>query len=170
MQNINLLFEEHKHLISKTIWRNRPLLTALRLEDEDVAQQLAIKMLSAIQKFNPDRSASMATHIRYSLQYEILNIKRRHKPHGIAGVPKGDRLNFLCLDYTTPDGYAVEIPTDDDVSGVEVSEMLECLSDAEAEVVDLKMQGYRIRRKAHIAALDNARRKCAVLMGACKYG
>lgn len=99
MNNLDeALYEEHKNLICRTIWRNRPLLAALRLENDDVAQQLSITMLSAIKKFDPNKSASLRVHIKHSLQYEILNMKRRHKPHGITGVPNGCRLNFHSFD------------------------------------------------------------------------
>ena len=164
-QNADILFEKHKSLINKAIWRNRPLLAALRLEDEDVAQQLAIAMLSAIRKFNPDRSASIAAHIRCSLQYEILSIKRRHKPHGVTGVPKDRRLDFLYLDNTLPDGSRYELPSNDDVTAVEFSELLESLSEPEAEAVRLKIKGYRLRRKTHTSALSAVRRKYVALYG-----
>jgi len=35
-KNIEQLYEEHKNLIGKTIWNNRALLSALRLDHEDV--------------------------------------------------------------------------------------------------------------------------------------
>ncbi len=112
------LFETHKNLIPQAIWKNHVLLKALRLEDEDVAQQLSIAMLRAIGNFNPARSSSLATHIRYALQYEILTIKRRHKPCGITGVPKGGRVSFLYLDRLMPDGGMFELPYYDDLSAV----------------------------------------------------
>jgi hypothetical protein len=115
-RNIEQLFETHKNLIKITIWKNRVLLKALRLEDDDVAQQLSIAMLKAIRNFDPERSPSLAAHIRCSLQYEILNIKRRHKPCGITGVPKGERVSFLYLDRLLPDGDRFELPVYDDFS------------------------------------------------------
>jgi hypothetical protein len=162
-QNLESLFEKHKNLINSTIRRNRPLLTALRLEDEDVAQQLAVKMLAAIRKFDPDRSESLAAHIRHSLRYEILNIKRRFNPHGITGIPKGYRPDFLYLDDALPGSCAYELPFCDDMSGLEVSELLESFTETEAEAVDLKIQGHPIRRKSHAAALNEAGRRYAEL-------
>ncbi len=49
----NKLFLQHKNLINITIRRNRRLIAALRLETDDVAQELSIKMLAAIDSFNP---------------------------------------------------------------------------------------------------------------------
>ena len=120
-KNLELLFEEHKGLINSVIWKNHPLLSALRLEFEDIAQELSIIMIKAIRKFDPDRSASLAAHIRCSLQYEILNIKRRYKPHGITGVPKSSRLNFLYLDCTPSVEDTYELTSCDDANSLEFS-------------------------------------------------
>jgi DNA-directed RNA polymerase specialized sigma subunit len=163
--DIELLYEEHKHLIRSVIWKNRPLLAALRLEDEDVSQQLAIVMLSAIHRFDPERSASLVAHIRCSLQYEILNIKRRHKPHGVTGVPKGNRLDFQYLDNILSDGSTHELPVYDDTSRLDVSELLDSLTEQETEAVDRVMRGFRHRRKIHTAALEGVRRRYTLLYG-----
>lgn len=157
--SIETLYEEHKSLINSTIRRNRPLLAALRLESEDVAQDLSIAMLSAIERFNPERSESLAAHITCSLQYEILNIKRRHKPHGITGVPKGERINFLYMDDELPNGGSYEIPSYDDTSAFEVSELLESLSEPESKVIELRTNGVYLRQKAQTATLNGVRRK-----------
>jgi hypothetical protein len=165
-ENIDQLYEEHKKLITKTIWRNRALLKALRLEDEDVSQQLAIVMLSAIRKFNPDRSSSLAAHIRYTLQYEILNIKRRHKPHGVTGIPKGVKLSFRYLGSPMPDGEVYELPHFDDTSILEVSELLQNLPTIEAEAVSMRIRGFQLKRKAHTAAIAGLRHRYAALCAA----
>jgi hypothetical protein len=165
LQNEELLFEEHKSLINSVMWKNRPLLAALRLEREDVSQQLAIAMLTAIRKFDPNRSDSLGAHIRCSLQYEILGLKRRHKPHGVKGIPGSHRADFRYLDCELPDGGIYELPAEDDMTGIELSDLFNNLSELEAEVVSLKMQGYTIRRKVHKAALDGVRRKFMELYG-----
>lgn len=99
-KNIETLFTEYEYLIGNTIRRNRPLLAALRLDEEDVKQDLSITMLSAIENFNPKLSESLVVHIKCRLQYEILNMKRNYRPHGITGVPKGERIESLYLDST----------------------------------------------------------------------
>jgi hypothetical protein len=153
------LFEEHKSLIKSVIWKNHPLLAALHLDFEDVSQQLSITMLLAIRKFDPNRSESLAAHIRCSLQYEILNIKRRHKPHGVVGIPKDFRPEFRYLAGELPDGSAYELPVDDDMTAVEVSDLFGGLSEQEAEAVTLRLHGHPVRRKAHKAALEGVQRR-----------
>ncbi len=162
-ENLEQLYEEHKKLITKTIWRNRALLTALQLEDEDVSQQLAIVMLSAIRRFDPGRSSSLAAHIRCSLQYEILNIKRRHKPHGVTGIPKGMRVGFRYIGSIMPDGAAFELPYFDDTSGLEVSKLLSDMSEIEAIAVSMRIRGFPLKRKAHTAAIAGVRQRYTAL-------
>ena len=158
-KNEETLFQEHRNLISIVIWKNRPLLSALRLEHEDVSQQLAITMLLAIRKFDPDRSASLTAHVWCSLQYEILNIKRRFKPHGVTGIPKDCKPDFLYLDRLNTDGGLHELSCDDDMTAIDFHDLFECLSDAESEAFNLKIQGFPVRRKEHAAALDGVRKK-----------
>ena len=162
-QDMNALFEEHKDLITGTIKRNRRLLVALRLEDDDMAQELAIAMLAAIRGFDPVRSESLAAHITCRLQYAILNMKRNHRPHGLTGVPGGERINFLYLNATRPNGGVCELPWVDDTSEVEVSELSNSLSTVEAEVISLREQGFQLKRKAHKEALAMARNKYSTL-------
>ena len=162
-QNENSLYEEHKNLITGVIRKNRPLLSALRLEFDDVSQHLSITLLSAIRKFDPDRSTSLAAHIRCSLQYEILNIKRRFRPHGITGVPKGYRPDFLYLDGVLTDGGVHDLPSDDDMTAIEFSELFDSLSEREDEALDMRLQGFPVRRKVHTEALDTVRHRYSVL-------
>jgi hypothetical protein len=159
LQSEELLFEEYKNLINSVMWKNRPLLSALRLEREDVSQQLSITLLSAIRKFDPSRSESLGAHIRCSLQYEILTMKRRHKPHGIKGIPGDHRPNFRYLDCELPDSGIYELPSEDDMTAIEFSDLFNSLSELETEVINLKLQGHPIRRKVHKAALEGARQK-----------
>jgi len=162
-KSIETLFEEHQNLIQSMIRRNRPLLAALHLEDEDVAQDLSIRVLSAIERFDSERSESLAAHITCSLQYEILDMKRRYKPHGVTGVPKDKRMKFLYLDAVQTDGSIYEIPSYDDTSAFEVSELLENLSEPETEILDLKIKGFCLRRKTQTEALSGVRGKYTAL-------
>ena len=84
----NMIFEANKKKIDRIIRRNAPLLIALRLEPEDVYQELAIAALQAIESFDPMRSESLEAHIWMQLQYAILTIKRRYKHHDITAMER----------------------------------------------------------------------------------
>jgi len=106
----------HK-LIWWTIHRNRCLLRALRLEDEDTYQDLAVTAIKAIDSYDPERSASLEKHVAQKLQYAILDMKRRQKPHGITRL-NGERVTVLSLD-TGDNGKIIDFPYYD---GVECDE------------------------------------------------
>jgi 2-hydroxychromene-2-carboxylate isomerase len=123
-------------------------------------------MISAIRRYDPDREVPMAAYISISLQYEILNIKRRHKPHGMTGVRQDTRLDYVYLDGILSDANLAGLSSNDDHAAVELSELLEGLSDTEAEALGMSIRGHRIRSKAHAAALERVRRKYAGLYSA----
>lgn len=93
----NQIFMENEEIITRVMRRNAPLLRALRLEWDDVYQELAVAMLNAIKTFDPARSESLRAHIWMKLQYAVLDIKRRHSPHGMTAM--GNSLSppvLLC--------------------------------------------------------------------------
>ena len=79
----NHIFMENIDLINRTLRRHRLLLYALHLELDDVYQELAIAALQAIDTYDDRRCDSITVHIWAKLQYAVLTIKRRNKPHGI---------------------------------------------------------------------------------------
>ena len=83
----NHIFMENIDLINRTLRRHRLLLYALHLELDDVYQELAIAALQAIDTYDDRRCDSITVHIWAKLQYAVLTIKRRNKPHGIMSCP-----------------------------------------------------------------------------------
>lgn len=67
-QERNALVEAHMGCIWWTINKNRRLITAAGLEDDDVFQQLAIRMIRAIENFDPDKGKDLEQHIFAQLQ------------------------------------------------------------------------------------------------------
>ncbi len=158
-QNVESLYCQHKGLIKSTIRKNRTLLTALRLEEDDVAQELSIAMLSAIEGFDSGMDVPLGAYIALKLKYAILDMKRRCKPHGITCVPHGERVSIVYLDDELPEGGTFEIPSADDTGTFEYSELLDSLSECESNVIELAARGYPIRQKAQTDALRGIRRK-----------
>lgn len=158
LKSTNELYNEFKHLIDSTIKRNYRLLAALRLERKDVAQDLAIAMMSAIDKFDPSRSESLAMHIACSLQYEIFNMKQRFKPHGMTGVPQDTCVDFIYINDDRSD-YAYGLPSNDGKNMFESSELLSGLSENEDRVLKPKLKGNRISKNRQIAIPDGVWQK-----------
>ena len=101
----NHIFMENIDLINRTLRRHRLLLYALHLELDDVYQELAIAALQAIDTYDDRRCDSITVHIWAKLQYAVLTIKRRNKPHGI----------MAC------EGFAPGVPVPGTVGGLWVS-------------------------------------------------
>ncbi len=158
-QSTAALYDNHKGLIKSTIRRNRRLLNALHLEDDDVAQELSIAMLSAIERFKPERDVPLAAYVSIKLQYAILDMKRRFKPHGVTGVPQNERLRLIRLDAERPEGGTYEVPVLDDTGVLEFTELFESLSERESNVIKMAAQGYPVKRKAQADALGCVRKK-----------
>lgn len=90
-QERNALVETHLGCIWWTINKNRRLISAAGLDDEDVFQQLAIRMIRAVENYDPDKGKDLEQHIFAQLQYEVLNCKDAAKLYGIKGAPYGAR-------------------------------------------------------------------------------
>ena len=85
-QERNALVETHLGCIWWTINKNRRLINAVGLDDEDVFQQLAIRMIRAVENYDPDKGKDLEQHIFAQLQYEVLNCKDAAKVYGIKGA------------------------------------------------------------------------------------
>ena len=96
--------------------RHRLLLYALHLELDDVYQELAIAALQAIDPYDDRRCDSITVHIWAKLQYAVLTIKRRNKPHGIMAC-EGFAPGVLSLELSEDYGYpaVAETGSDDDL-------------------------------------------------------
>ena len=153
----NKLFSEYINVLHWTIHKNRRLLRALHLENNDVFQELAIVMLKAIDGFDNTRSTSLFTHIICKLQYAVLNLRDHYKPHGITGIKRGQNVVFA---YTDNDDFTlcsdwVDLAAD----CVIATDLLRSLSNEEREAVRIRLEGRRLRRKVQKAALLTAQEK-----------
>ena len=64
----NEIFLENEGMIWRVMRHNWPLICALRLDRDDVYQELAMAALSAIDNFDPARSECIQAHIWMKLQ------------------------------------------------------------------------------------------------------
>ncbi len=155
----NEFFLKHQNLIDITIRRNRRLLAALRLETEDVVQELSIKMLKAINSFDSCRSPIIEAHILKQLQYCVLDLKRRFKPHGMTGVGRDVRPEYVYIDGVSDSGITFEIPSHDDHSIVNISDFLDGLTEHERETLNRKLEGHNPKTKRQTAVITDIRER-----------
>lgn len=154
----NDLLTENLWWVRTIISRNMLLIRALRLDYDDVFQDLCIVALKAIDNFDPNRSDSIATHVMSRMQYEIKNLKRRYIPHGMTAAKNID-IAFLSLDYQSDTGLSLDVPCEDSHSQFEVEDILTELTPAERGVLKEKMEGVYHRKKEQRALLAAASQK-----------
>lgn len=106
-QERNALVETHLGCIWWTINKNRRLINAVGLDDEDVFRQLAIRMIRAVENYDPDKGKDLEQHIFAQLQYEVLNCKDAAKVYGIKGAPYGARGLTVSLDALVESGCQI---------------------------------------------------------------
>ena len=144
----NNTFLENESMIRRVMCRNHPLIHALRLEWDDVYQELAIAALHAIDSFDPERSDCIQAHIWMQLQYAILTIKRRHRPCGITC--HGNRQpTILSLEYTEEAGFspAVDPWVEECELSPQMRQALSRLDESERRAVIAYLNGQDTKQK-----------------------
>ena len=156
----NNAFESNRHLLHGCIKRNYPLISALRLEVEDVFQDLSLRMCRSIERFDKDQCRSLPFFLYHELQHEILNMRRRHKPYGMVGVPRDTSPDVVYLDHPKADGTYWDIPAEEDFD-VSTREFIQSLPEDERTVFVRKMNGEAIKKKTERCLLASARERLA---------
>ncbi len=152
----NNLYFDYTDTIRRIMRRNRLLLYALRLEREDVFQELSIVALGAIESFDPSRSDSMETHIWMKLQYAVLDMKGNQSPGGLTAL-KGARPTIYSAEYTEELGHPLRVPINEDVDiNDRLRRALSRLEPDEREAVLLYLEGSKPRKKAEKSSFTSA--------------
>lgn len=93
----NRIVEDHLHYIDRVIRKNSRLMKAAHLDHDDVYQQLALRLIQAVEGYDPDKS-ELGAHIWAQLQYEMLNCKDAAKRYGIKDAPYNARGLVVSFD------------------------------------------------------------------------
>lgn len=86
----NAIVEEYLHIIDRVMRRNSSLIRTARVDRDDVYQELAIRLIRAVENYDPDKG-NLEQHIYAQLQYGMLNCKAPDRLYGIKGLPKDFR-------------------------------------------------------------------------------
>ena len=96
----NAIVEVYLPCIDRVMRKNAALIRAARLDRDDVYQQLALRLIRAVDSFDPDKG-KLETHIMAQLKYELLNCKHPYRRYGITGLPAKDRCcRLVSLEQT----------------------------------------------------------------------
>lgn len=102
----NRIVEEHLWCIDSVMRKNHALIRAARLDYGEVYQQLALRLIRAVETFDPDKGV-LRIHILAQLKYELLSCKTPRRLYGITHAPADfqgrelislDALELCCQD------------------------------------------------------------------------
>ena len=93
----NALVEEHLSCIDEVMRRERKLIRSAGLDKDDVYQQLALRLIKAVETFDPDKG-DLETHIKAQLNYELLDCRSAYHRYGITNAPRNLRGAVVSLD------------------------------------------------------------------------
>lgn len=158
----NNLYFDYTDTIRHVMWFNRILLYALRLEKEDVFQELSIVALMAIDSFDPSRSDNMEAHVRAKLQYAVLDMKQNQRPGGLTHLD-GAQPTIYSTEYSEELGHPLSTVYKDELADNEqLRKALSRLEPEERDSVLLYLKGYTLRKKKDKSAFSSALDKLKV--------
>ena len=82
----NVIVEEHLPCIVSVMRQNYGLIQAARMEWDDVYQQLAVRLIRAVDTFDSDKG-KLEQHIYSQLKYELLSCKNPRRLYGLTNAP-----------------------------------------------------------------------------------
>ena len=144
MEDRNYLFEEKAYLINVTMNKHRALIRVCRMEEDDVYQQLSIRLLNAIDKYDFSKCPNMDAYLMLQLRYELWNMKACSKLTGVTGAP-GRGFTLTSLDVLDAAGYQAQAPADSEHSNVLWLEReIDSLPSAQKSVLSRLLSGQRV--------------------------
>lgn len=156
----NEIFLENEGMIWRVMRRNWPLICALRLDRDDVYQELAMAALNAIETFDPMRSACIQAHIWMKLQYAVLTIKRQCRPCGLTSLGSR-RPVVVSLDRLESRDRAPAARRQEDAElSPAMRQALARLSGEERRAVIRYLNGQESRQESTVQAALNKVRCC----------
>ena len=97
--------EQRNEIVSQYLWcidsvmrQNYAKIQAARLEWDDVHQALAVRLIRAVERYDPSKGCSMKHHIFTQLQYELLTCNSPLNKFGIRNAPYSMTSPLVSMD------------------------------------------------------------------------
>ena len=104
----NAIVEANLWCIDSVIRQNRPLMSAARLEYDDVYQQLALRLIKPEAGYDPEKGR-LEQHIFAQLKYELLSCRSAYRLCGMTGTPHSFRKShIISIDALSEDSGLYE--------------------------------------------------------------
>jgi len=153
----NKTFEEYQKLINFTVYQHKSLMEAMRMDADDLKQELAIYLLRAIERYDPTQGAKPSTYFSKILRYGVLDLWREH-----IRLKRLANIQAVPLTYVNEDGEEVmiEVPYEEDHdTELLVRDFFRTLSRHERIALDRKLNGEDPEDKRHQRYMDIIKRK-----------
>jgi hypothetical protein len=170
VEDRNYLFEEKAYLVNVTMNKHYPLIRACRMEEDDVYQQLSLRLVNAIEKYDSALCPNMDAYLMLQLRYELLHMRASSKRTGVVGAPE-KYFTLVSLDAKEAAGYSAQAPGYEDPSDVLWLEReISNLPADQGRALSRLLSGERVssRNKALQAAQQRIR-NCLSLSGRLQY-
>jgi len=176
----NTIFEEYINIIRFTVNNHHSMLKVLRMDAEDLTQELAICLLKAIEKYDAERGAKQSTYYFMALRYGALKLWREQmRSNRIANLRAmsltwdGGSGRYGGMGCSGNAGYVrsgksrdcggsfeIDVPYNVDYDdALMVNEFLKTLSEYERIMLSQKMQGYEPADVRHSRFMKIIKRK-----------
>ena len=93
----NTIVEQYLWCIDRVIRQNWHLIEAAHLDREDVYQDLAIRLIRAVEGYDPQKG-KLVQHIFAQLRYELRSCKSAQRRYGFKEAPYDLRGAVVSLD------------------------------------------------------------------------
>ena len=141
----NAKCEEHFGLIEQVMQRCYRLIRSCRLCPDDVRQDLSIKLLEALDTYDPEVGPTLETYLKLQLGYAVRNMVVPSKLYGVHKAPREKPFQVLSLDSTDAAGRTMQIPSmDDHPACIWIQDEIASLPDAQRAAITDLLYGKRV--------------------------
>lgn len=141
----NRLFEERAPLINRVMCRHYRLLRACRMSSEDIRQDLAVRMLEALDAYNPTLCPNLDAYLIQRMNYALWHLTAPSKRYGVRFAPNDPSFRVLSLDAKNMDGHTVQVGrTDEQLAVLWLRDEIVTLPDRQRAAITKLLWGKRI--------------------------
>lgn len=152
----NRQFREKYPLIELVLRRHYRLIRACRMSGEDLRQDLSVRMLRDLERYNPRRCPNLDAYLRQRLNFEVLHQATPGKRYGIPGAPLDLSFRVLSLDAKNRDGHTLTVPCpDEQLASLWLRHEIAALPDNQRIAINKRLSGKQVR--SGNKALEGAR-------------
>ncbi len=137
----NQLFVEKSALIDQTLKRHSRLLQACRLSWEDARQELAVRMLECLDRYDANLCPNLDAYLVKQMNYTLFHQLAPSKRYGIPNAPKVQDFRVISLEDRCTNSPTADKPE----ALLWIKEEIAALPDSQRTVIQRLLNGDKIR-------------------------